>query len=165
MDVFRGGILADWCVSFFFPLCFLCLKVFRSSSAAETFALDVQESEENFDLALIASLEIDVVPYIGDRRIPDILVAQLGKILHLGSKAYDIEGGSSPIRLNGSSSSTFSTSASSPIAHAAKVIPVDIDERYSDLGTTENGKSAPRERFSYWCFDLLFLICSDTTKG
>jgi len=22
----------------------------------------------------------------------------------------------------------------------------------------------PRERFSYWCFDLLFLICSDTAK-
>ena len=127
--------------------------------------MDVQESEENFDLALIASLEIDVVPYIGDHRIPDTLVSQLGKILHAGSQAYDIEGGSSPMQSNGSSSSTFSTSVSSPNGHAAKIIPVDIDERYSDFGTTENGKPAPRERFSYWCFDLLFLICSDTTKG
>lgn len=167
LDVFRGGILADWCVVIF-PLCFLHLKVFSSSSVAETFALDVQESEENFDLALIASLEIDVVPYIGDHRIPDSLVSRLGKILHAGSQAFDIEGESSSIPSNGSSSSTFSTSsnsASSPISHAAKIIPVDIDERYSDLGTTEIGKLAPRERFSYWCLDLLFLICSDTTKG
>jgi hypothetical protein len=138
-----------------------------SSSAADTFALDIQESEENFDLALIASLEIDVVPYIGDHRIPDTLVSQLGKILHAGSQACDVEDESSIIPLTGSSPSTLSpsNSASSPISHAAKIIPVDIDERYSDLGTTEIGKLAPRERFSYWCFDLLFLICSDTTKG
>lgn len=112
-----------------------------------------------------------MVPYIGDSRIPDVLVSKLGKILHAGSQVYDVAGELpiSPIRSNGSSSSTFSTSSnsvSSPINHhAPKIIPVDIDERYSDLGTTENGKFAPRERFSYWCFDLLFLICSDTTKG
>jgi hypothetical protein len=165
LDVFRGGILADWCVKFLSFCCvFSSTEDLPSSSAADTFALDVQESEENFDLALIASLEIDVVPYIGDHRIPDILVSQLGKILHAGSQACDVEGESSPIPLNGSLSSS-SNSASSPISHAAKIVPVDIDERYSDLGTTENGKRAPRERFSYWCFDLLFLICSDTTKG
>ena len=122
-----------------------------ASSVADTFPLDVRESEENFDLALIASLEIDVVPYIGDRRIPDILVSQLGKILHIGSRVCTIEGPS--------------LSASSPLSPVAQIMPVDIDERYSDLGTTEMGKLAPRERFSYWCFDLLFLICSDTTKG
>ena len=91
--------------------------------------MDVQESEESFDLALIASLEIDVVPYIGDHRIPDILVSQLGKIkiLHAGNQAYDIEGGSLPIWLNVSSSSTFSTSASFP-GHATKIISVDIEK-------------------------------------
>ena len=167
LDVFRGGILADWCVNSFHCVFFIWWS-FSSSSVAETFDLDVQESEEIFDLALIASLEIDVVPYIGDHRIPDSLVSQLGKILHTGSQMFNVEGESSFTPLNGSSSSTFSTSsnsASSPISHAAKIIPVDIDERYSDLGTTEIGKPVPRERFSYWCLDLLFLICSDTTKG
>ncbi|PPQ88756.1 hypothetical protein CVT25_008626 [Psilocybe cyanescens] len=62
LDVFRGGILAD------------CL-------IAETFPLEVQESEENFDLVLIASLEIDVVPHLAISCVPDVLVAQLGKIL------------------------------------------------------------------------------------
>ena len=157
------------CQFLFRCVCFICWKVFPSSSAADTFALDVQESEENFDLALIASLEIDVVPYIGDHRIPDSLVSQLGKILHAGSQACALEGESSPILLTGSSSSspnpTSSNSASFPVSHSAKIIPVDIDEKYSDLGTTEIVRPAPRERFSYWCFDLLFLICSDTTKG
>ncbi|KAH7877662.1 thaumatin family-domain-containing protein [Lentinula edodes] len=43
VDVFRGGILPD-------------------CSTAESFPLDIQEEEENFDLSLVASLEIDVVP-------------------------------------------------------------------------------------------------------
>jgi hypothetical protein len=147
---------------------FSSLNLLRSSSAADAFTLDVQESEENFDLALIASLEIDVVPYIGDRRIPDILVSQLGKILHRGSQVCGVEGESLSIPLSGSSSSALSISSNStsgPLSPAVQIIPVDIDERYSNLGTTEIGKLAPRERFSYWCFDLLFLICSDTTKG
>jgi len=99
-----------------------------------------------------------VVPYIGDRRVPDMLILQLGKILHMGSQICSVTGETSFIPSSSGSLSTFSNSASSPC------IPVSIDERYSDLGTTEFGKLAPRERFSYWCFDLLFLICSDTTK-
>jgi len=34
-----------------------------------------------------------------------------------------------------------------------------------EIGTTRSGKLVPRERFSYWCFDLLVLICSDVAKG
>ena len=33
------------------------------------------------------------------------------------------------------------------------------------MGTTSSGRFVPRERFSYWCFDLLFLICSDISQG
>ena len=107
-----------------------------------------------------------MVPYIGDRRIPDILVSQLGKILHRGSQVCSVEGeSSSPISSSGGGSSSSSNSPYSPISHAPQIVPIDIDERYSEFGTTESGKLVPRERFSYWCFDLLFLICSNTTKG
>ncbi|KAG0693467.1 hypothetical protein DFH29DRAFT_395632 [Suillus ampliporus] len=34
-----------------------------------------------------------------------------------------------------------------------------------DIGTTAPGVLVPRERFSFWCFDLLFLICSNVTSG
>ena len=32
-------------------------------------------------------------------------------------------------------------------------------------GTTAENIELPRERFAYWAFDLLFLICSDSGKG
>ena len=32
-------------------------------------------------------------------------------------------------------------------------------------GTTAEVVEVGRERFGYWCFDLLFLLCSDVEKG
>jgi len=158
---------------------------------AETFPLDVREAEENFDLALIASLEIDVVPHLGDSRIPDDLVSQLGKILERGSKLYEVEEISSrasgllhrPLSISPSSSSSSTPTwvppaplrtpasritASKPhLNHSptSKSVGLAIGTSYSDLGSTDFGSMVPRERFSYWCFDLLFLICSDVTRG
>jgi len=150
--------------------------------------LDVQEAEENFDLALIASLEIDVVPHLGGSRIPDDLVSQLGKILERGSKVYELEEENSsrpsglphppPSIPSSSSSSTprsISARASPSRAKASpprlspspssSAIRMDDGRSYADLGSTDFGNMVPRERFSYWCFDLLFLICSDVTRG
>ena len=56
------------------------------SSAVEQFPLDAQEAEENFDLSLIASLEIDVVPYLGEASVPDYIVSQLARVLQQGSR-------------------------------------------------------------------------------
>ncbi|KAF8057511.1 hypothetical protein FPV67DRAFT_1527758 [Lyophyllum atratum] len=133
LDVFRGGILAD-------------------CSAAESFPLDVQEAEENFDLALIASLEIDVAPHLGDSRVPDYLVSQVAKILHQGSRLYQ------------SHSEVISRSSSSTDLQSSRnVVEFEVHQRHG-IGSTEPGSLIPRERFSYWCFDLLFLICSNTTN-
>jgi len=132
------------------------------------------------------------MPHLGDSRVPDVLVAQLAKILQHGSKIYDTEEvpGFSP----SSSTSSISTPSSAPTTPASstshkvhsaapsrakkssplsstsagalsKVAVVDIDTQYSDLGSSDHGSLLPRERFSYWCFDLLFLICSDVTRG
>lgn len=126
------------------------------STAAESFSLDIQEAEENFDLALVAALEIDVVPYLGDGRVPDFLVSQLGKVLQQGSQVYEYDG------LSSSSSTPGSPSGNSQSSSGFEKIDID---GYREKGSTEFGSVVPRERFSYWCFDLLFLICSDTTKG
>ncbi|KAJ7664366.1 hypothetical protein DFH06DRAFT_322458 [Mycena polygramma] len=131
LDVFRGGILAD-------------------CSATETFPLEKQEEEENFDLALIGALEIDVVPHLGEKRVPDPLVAQLAKVLQHGSRLYEAELGSNP-------HSPVSSSGSREFEK------IEMDGQYEN-GSTQSGALVPRERFSYWCFDLLFLICSNTTK-
>ncbi|KAK0441196.1 uncharacterized protein EV420DRAFT_1650111 [Desarmillaria tabescens] len=135
IDVFRGGILAD-------------------CSPAEEFPLDVQEAEENFDLALVAALEIDVVPHFGDPRLPDSLVSQLAKILHRGSLLYESDVGPTSPR---SPSPEGAVKTVSP--NTAEFVNANIGH-----GSTDSGFLLPRERFSYWCFDLLFLICSNTTK-
>ncbi|KAJ7102802.1 hypothetical protein C8R44DRAFT_682224 [Mycena epipterygia] len=131
LDVFKGGILAD-------------------CSATESFPLEKQEAEENFDLALIGALEIDVVPHLGDKRVPDSLVGQLAKVLQQGSRLYEVEVGSNP-------HSPISSSGSRDFEK------IEMDGHY-DNGSTQSGALVPRERFSYWCFDLLFLICSNITK-
>lgn len=151
--MFRGGILADWFVTFIRLGC-PCLFDTALSSAADGFSLEVQESEENFDLALIAALEIDVIPQLGDMRIPDALVTELAKVLRQGSCLHDAD--MPPVT---------PTAGESPPSH--KSTPSHDFETVSihEYGSTFSGTPLPRERFSYWCFDLLFLICSDTAKG
>ena len=111
-------------------------------------SLEEQEAEESFDLSLIAALEIDVVPYLADGRVPDYVVVQLAKTLYRGSKLYMAEDG-----LTDTSSTSLHSSADSESSTSTKV-----DET---MGSALYSKALPRERFSYWCFDLLFLICSD----
>lgn len=136
IEVFRGGILAD-------------------CTATEGFSLEDQEAEESFDLSLISSLEIDLVPHLGDMRVPDHLIAQLAKILHKGSQLYK---SSVDLSLpNSPSTDTANVSDDSRDSH-------DFEKVDLDIGTTAPGILVPRERFSFWCFDLLFLICSNVTS-
>ncbi|KAI1793675.1 hypothetical protein LXA43DRAFT_971708 [Ganoderma leucocontextum] len=147
VDTFRGGILAD-------------------CSAVEHLPLDLQEAEENFDLSLVASLEIDVVPYVGESSVPDYIISQLARVLHQGSRLRSTDDDFPP-----SPSSLPEVS----LPQAAKRLSSDqLSEAPDKLekfghgsisaGTTSPGRFLPRERFSYWCFDLLFLICSDTSQ-
>lgn len=138
--------------------CEWCLHVIRGSSAADAFSLEVQESEENFDLALIGSLEIDVIPQLGDLRIPDSLVIQLAKVLRHGSRLHDSDVTSAGDKSTDNSRPTHQRSKES---HDFET----VDVREYGVGSTVSDPSVPRERFSYWCFDLLFLICSSTAKG
>lgn len=135
------------------------LHYFRLSSVADTFSLEAQEAEENFDLALIGALEIDVIPQLGDLRIPDTLVTQLAKVLRHGSRLHD---------LDTVSDEEPSVDGSRPSQHQKSQESHDfetVDMGQYGVGSTVSGSSLPRERFSYWCFDLLFLICSNTAKG
>ncbi|RDX44494.1 hypothetical protein OH76DRAFT_1540422 [Lentinus brumalis] len=147
VDTFRGAILAD-------------------CSAVEQFPLDVQEAEENFDLSLIASLEIDVVPYLGEASVPDYIVSQLARVLHQGSRLRTVDEDLPP-----SPSSLPDVPLPRGVKKTHEKRPskdTDKVEKFGDgyigTGTTALGHFLPRERFSYWCFDLLFLICSDTSQ-
>ncbi|KAI0773083.1 hypothetical protein BD413DRAFT_603507 [Trametes elegans] len=145
VDTFRGGILAD-------------------CSIAEQFPLDMQEAEENFDLSLIASLEIDVVPYLGDASVPDYIVSQLARVLQQGSRMRETDDDlpPSPTSLPDTSRLPGRTSGDHAPTQADGLHP--FGDGSIGIGTTAPGRFLPRERFSYWCFDLLFLICSDTSQ-
>jgi hypothetical protein len=124
------------------------------SSIAESFTLEIQQQEESFDLALVASLEIDVVPHLGDSRVPDYIITQLAKVLQQGSQIRD----DADYRPPSPASLTTNSHRGSP----------ELDTFGTSTqveGTTESGNFLPRERFSYWCFDLLFLICSSVAQG
>ncbi|KAF8435407.1 hypothetical protein L210DRAFT_3453035 [Boletus edulis BED1] len=137
IEGFRGGILAD-------------------CSLAETFSLEEQESEENFDLALISTLEIDLVPHLGGPRVPDYLVGQLAKILHQGSQLYKFP--THTPRSNSPGGDWISMGSSHNSREEFEKLDLEI------LGSTATEEVVPRERLSYWCFDLLFLICSNVTQ-
>ena len=128
-----------------------------------SFPLEAQESEENFDLALIASLEIDVVPYLGDSRVPDYLILQLGKMLHSGSQLQQAEDSRDPERET--PNVILLEVVKSKPRNGKKSSNKGSNIVEAENGTTRSGKLVPRERFSYWCFDLLLLICSDAAKG
>ena len=136
------------------------------SSAVESFPLDVQETEENFDLSLIASLEIDVVPYLGETAVPDYVVMQLARVLHQGSRlrTTDDDLPPSPVSLPEDSPRGAKRSSTVPSVNEADKV-LKFGDNSIGMGTTSSGHFLPRERFAYWCFDLLFLICSDTSQG
>ncbi|KAG1830966.1 hypothetical protein DFJ58DRAFT_918292 [Suillus subalutaceus] len=136
IEVLRGGILAD-------------------RTATEGFSLEDQEAEESFDLSLISSLEIDIVPHLGDTRVPDHLIVQLAKVLHKGSQLY--KSSTDPSHLD---SPSIDTDVSDDSWDSYDFEKVDLD-----IGSTTRGVLVPRERFSFWCFDLLFSICSNVTSG
>jgi hypothetical protein len=96
------------------------------------------------------------VPHLGDTRIPDHLITQLAKILHKGSQLY--KSNMDPSRPDSPSTDTTHVSDDSRESH-------DFEKVDLNIGTTAPGILVPRERFSFWCFDLLFLICSNITSG
>lgn len=97
------------------------------------------------------------MPHIGDSRVPDALVSRLSKILQQGSRLYEFENDRIPRPSSSGAAKLRSRSRSSDLTK--------VDHEEFGVGKTDIGTLVPRERFSYWCFDLLFLICSNVTSG
>jgi len=83
--VYRGGILADWCVlgaSFYLKL---CPHLFVQANCAMDFHLFSEQDDKETLVCPWARcfnlLETNVIPCLGSDRIPDYLVTQLAKFL------------------------------------------------------------------------------------
>lgn len=109
----------------------------------ESFDPEVREAEEDFDRSLLDCLRNDVAPLLGDPHVPDAVASRLAWTL-----------------LQGSHISGYDTSHS---ASTTDSVAEGIDRLESEYdASTEHGPLSPKERFSYWCFDILFFICADT---
>ncbi|BGO96049.1 hypothetical protein NBRC10512_005991 [Rhodotorula toruloides] len=100
--------------------------------------------EEEFDLALLASLEHDVLPHLGSPRVPENLVRRLAKALQLASRLYRLD-----------------LPDPFPDSHVEPRFSLDFDEQVKGemFGTTVEIVENRKERFAYWCLDMLFLVC------
>ncbi|GAA5873054.1 hypothetical protein JCM1840_007309 [Sporobolomyces johnsonii] len=146
---------------------------YRGALLAETgiaFArsLDELHAEENFDLALLLSLEQDVLPHIGHSLVPDDLIRDLGKTLQLASRLYELD-----LPIHFPKESRFS-SLQQPVGADHTPPPTPPEPRFDGdfdrqakgamHGTTVEVAEVGRERFAYWSFDLLFLLCSSEAE-
>ena len=126
----------------------------RISSATDSLPFTEQDDNDDFDLSFITSLEADVIPCLGDNRVHEYLITQLAKVLQRGSQVlqYEQDHGHSPTSGNPPQPNTRSAARSSEADTAV-------------VGSTAPLGEVSRERFSPWCLNLLFLVCSDTSKG
>jgi hypothetical protein len=109
-------------------------------------------------VSLISSLEADVIPCLGGDRVPDYRITQLAKVLQQGSQ----------LLLNESDDDEYPPTPTSLTIPDAKPAARGDKADGERMGSTAPTRGVSRERFSYWCLDLLFLICSvcsDTPKG
>jgi len=123
--------------------------------------LEVQDAEEEFDLAYIKVLQANIFPYLGDSRVPDDLISQFGKMLQNASRLHrlDIDRPRSPESIGGK---TLVEEHHGKLRGLREFDDLDFTQM---VGTTVPMVQLPRERFAYWCFDLLFLICSNSQDG
>lgn len=103
------------------------------------------------------------MPHLGDSRVPDYLILQLGKMLHSGSQLQQPEDGRDPEVK--APNTTAPDGLKSKSHNGKKLSKKNGNTEEVEIGTTRSRKLVPRERFSYWCFDLLLLVCSDIAKG
>lgn len=156
-------------------------------------SLEDQRGEEDFDLAVIGksacrsppthvlqslltrilpvTLEANILPCLGQQRVPTDAIISLvqalrdASMLHTHDPQY--ESGSQLISPN----TTIVHGEYSPdvgsVRHDQKQIEDSSDWTSNDTldGSTMDDYDLPRERFAYWCLDILFLMCNRAPSG
>ncbi|KAH9810864.1 hypothetical protein DFH28DRAFT_1224390 [Melampsora americana] len=147
IETFSAGLLAD-------------------CEFSQSLELDQQRAEENFDLALIASLEVDILPHLGGPGIPDETIQLLANALQEASRLHDLSSLASPATLSTSSLLSGATNSGEHTPRKETRLISDFGFQTNDevVGTSAEAVARPRERFAYWCFDLLFVCCSRVEK-
>ncbi|PVG01204.1 hypothetical protein CPB86DRAFT_805390 [Serendipita vermifera] len=134
------------------------LEVFEGALLADCSVAADDPIDEAFDYAFISAIEEQISPHLGNSRIPNDTIKEFGKILQHASKLYEVGTDGSPTLTRSSSQTPVEESIEQPGIKTLKQF--SSSELHGIVGKTIPTNSLPRERFSYWCFDLLFLLCS-----
>lgn len=122
--------------------------------------LSQQQAAENFDLAFVASLELDVLPSLGHPRVPDKIIRSLGIAVQSASRLYHLDLGTDNIRVAPASiQNNFQVTVENQ-GNCRFIDDFTAQVRENLCSTTADVLRRPRERFIFWCFDLMFVFCS-----
>ncbi|PWN51612.1 hypothetical protein IE53DRAFT_43521 [Violaceomyces palustris] len=139
---------------------------------------EIRLEDEEFDLRVLATLERDILPFLGSERVPRDLIENVARSLCRSSRLYHLQGGGEGVegRARAGTSSPPPWVGSDREGGVKKETKVGTNGRQAGFesseresrgggyGTRSKIQALPRERFGYWSFDLLFLICSDRWK-
>jgi hypothetical protein len=116
--------------------------------------LKQQRAAEDFDLSLLASIEVDLLPRLASKSVPDFIATDLAQILQQGSRLYNLD-------IPAVKKGWFKKADASALGADDRRFTHSFDIMASTPlnGTTANITETHTERFAYWCFDLLFLVC------
>lgn len=110
------------------------------------------------------SLERDVLPNFGSSFVPDTLIRRLGKTLQLASRLHHLD---LPTPLPSHSQHNGHPYDTPPPTPPEPRFDPDFDRQVVGemQGTTVEVVEAARERFGYWCLDLMFHMCEGGEQG
>ncbi|CDZ97552.1 Uncharacterized conserved protein [Phaffia rhodozyma] len=117
--------------------------------ATEDIPMDAQTADETHDLKYLAALEKDIVPVLGWADIPDLLIVRLANALSTASQFYYFDSDSSETSLCRPRPTSFD-----PRIYQSH----DGDGDGEVHGITAEIIGHPKERFSRWCFDVMFML-------
>jgi hypothetical protein len=120
--------------------------------------------DEEFDHAFIADIKTYVYPNLGHPRIPEDIISNFGKVLQHASKVHEPHS-ITPLLLPDDSSDQASNATVEEDSTSKIRKGFDEAELLDVVSLTVHTHILPRERFSYWCFDLLILLCSRNATG
>lgn len=116
------------------------------------------------------TLQVDILPKLGRPKVPTDAIASLAQALRDASRLHQLALDWSEASLASPSLTAASSGQSLNRKPAAAFVSAsDFKSRSSSDGTldgtTIDDEELPRERFAYWCLDLLFHMCTRAQDG
>ncbi|EJU01163.1 hypothetical protein DACRYDRAFT_22928 [Dacryopinax primogenitus] len=130
-------------------------------SAGLVMPLVEQDSEEQFDRSLLLAMEQHVLPYLGKQKLPIDLVQRLPQLLESSSVLHRPEDELNFVPVPDTHASPL-TQDNQP--HTPQSVAARSRSEHAIYGDPVSVTALSRERFRYWCFDLLFATCSNSNS-